>query len=178
MQDSWTELTARLLSLRDSPTPLRLTLSRTATAVLGEYAQTSGDCRSAEGRWLRNAGMLAAKVALILQLWARERAREISADTMRIAIAQAGGLVSETAAVASSCLAAEEDSTNRQAAARMLEKLRRLGAVRPRELYRTYDDETTAIHQPILESLIGTKKVSSLADGRVVAVEHNGDITK
>lgn len=61
---------------------------------------------------------------------------------------------------------------DRRPANRMLEKLKDCEEpVRRRELYRKYDDESKALHDPVLEFLLRTGQARSLEDGRVEPVQ-------
>src|SRR5439155_22429525 len=87
--ESWSALIARLARLRHAGTPRRIRLSRGAAVALAEYVDQIGQIRPT-GRLLKNAPLLAAKNALILESCDADPVREVSTETMRHAITLSG----------------------------------------------------------------------------------------
>ncbi len=100
---------------------------------------------------------------------------EIAENTMHDAVVLARWFVKQTAATASQCAAGEQENSVREEAARMLQKLRSLMSlgkrIRPREVYRRYNDHKKALHEPALDLLLRTGQARCLEDGSLEAVQ-------
>jgi hypothetical protein len=134
--DSWRALVSKLFGRRVTDKSSRLRLSSAAAELLVEYAQESrrpGDPH----RLSKLAPVLAAKIALILELCAGESVGEISVDTMASAIELTRSSIVEANAAANRCVAADQSSGRAAKTARVLERIQAVSEISERELQRS-----------------------------------------
>jgi len=172
LPERWSTLIQRLVRLRESGAQRRVRLSSQAVDLLAEYVREVD--QSGQERWLKHAPTIAAKLAVILHFCGAGTMTEIVENTMRNAVVLARWLIKETAATASQCAAREQENSVREEATRMLQKLRSLMSlgkrIRPREVYRKYNDPKKALHEPALDLLLRTGQARCLEDGTLELV--------
>lgn len=172
LPEFWPSRIERFVALRDSGVRRQLTLSPAAAAALSAYVKEVGKHLSEQQRWRRKSAILAAKISIILHVWKGTDSDELTEKTMRTAIELSQWLAQESAATACAYAAAEQDRVVRRAAAVMLEKLhhgiKKLGRpVTRRELYQKYNDESRALHDPVLEFLLRAGQARWVDGGRL-----------
>jgi len=164
--DYWSARVARWITWRDSG-PRQFKLSQGARAVLLEYANEAAG-RGSGPRWLRKGLLTAIQVGLNLHVWIPDAGEQITENTIISAVELTRWFANETTATAGACVVTAQDRKLREAAAIMLQKLRRFsGPVRPRELYKRYNDERVSLHRPVLEYLLRSGQARMLKDRRV-----------
>jgi hypothetical protein len=154
-----------------------LDLSGDADLVLGEYRdqKLASDASSPEAkRFAKNAPLLAAKIALILQLLVDPGSRQVSGVVMRHAIALAEWLSTTTAGFASTFAADQARAAFIAEAEKMYRKLLGEGRIARWTLFRKYDDQKKDRLEPVLQHLVKTDRVVHYDDDTVEAVEEAG----
>jgi len=169
LADFWPAWIGRMVGLRDGGLRRRLRLCRGAAAALAHYIKETCQQLSEQERWTKRGPIKAAKVALNFHLWRSEASDELSEATMCAAIRTTRWLNQESAATACACAAGEEDRKIREQAAIMLQKLKKRiehfqRPITRRDLYQCYDNESRALHDPVLEFLLRAGQVRWLDD--------------
>jgi hypothetical protein len=179
----WPLRIEHFVALRDSGVRRQLRLSREAASLLRAYAKEVSKQESEQQRWLRKAPINAAKICIILHLWKDSESDEITEKTMRAAIELARWLAQESAATACACAAGAADREIRQEAAVMLQKLKKRiehfqRPITRRELYQCYDNESRALHDPVLEFLLRAGQVRWVDGDRLEPTPETSGETK
>jgi hypothetical protein len=182
LPDFWSAWIARMVRLRDGGFRRKLRLSRGAEAALASYLKENAQQDSEQERWVKFGPVKATKVALNFHAWKSDVEDEITEAPMCAAIRVTRWLDQESAGTARACAADEEEREIRQEAAVMLQKLKKRiehfqRPITRRELYQCYDNESRALHDPILEFLLQAGQVRWVEVDRLEpAPETSGEI--
>ena len=140
--------------------------------MLIEYARESGRPGDPH-RLSKLAPVLAAKIALILEVCAAESVGEISADTMAGAIELTRCSIVETNAAANRCVSADESRDRAAKAARVLERIQAVSEISERELQRSANVKLAELRE-ITDELVRLGKVRYLREGVLQALNKPG----
>jgi hypothetical protein len=164
---SWAARIARLVAGQNGA-PRRLTLSRGAFALLGDFVRKLDRGPAGPTQLPKWAAILAGKLAVQLHCSLADLDNEITEATMRTAIALAECLLRESALPARGCVTEQEGSDLEDQLDRMEEKMRKLEPVRFRKLRKSYPVQDAA--QAIFEELVRRGRARHRQDGLIETV--------